>query len=1141
MVTIQQAPQVFAGNNTSVCPSNQYTTLTATANNYTHLLWTTNGTGTFTDPTELVTIYSPSAADIINGSVTLNLTAFANSPCTTISDDIVLILIEEPSANAGPDITICEGSNANINGTASGYQSLFWTTSGSGTIVNGNTLSPTYLPSLSDFINGWVTLTLTANPLAPCTGPAIDAMQLNITRSPQVYAGNDVSLCPVAPYTTSTATASFYSTVQWATNGTGSFSNTSTTVTTYTPSAADIANGNVTLTLTGFANSPCSSFSDDMVLLLSNEPTAFAGPDFLICEGNNINITGATATNYQSLNWATTGSGTIVNGNSITPTYIPSVADINNGSVILSLTATPVSPCANAATDAMMVTINRTPQIFAGNDITLCPAAPYTTTTATASFYTMLQWTSNGSGTFSTPNAQVTTYTPSASDITNGNVTLTLTGYSNAPCTNISDDVVISLTHEAIVNAGSDANICEGMQYTISGASASNYQSISWISTGTGAIMNGNTLTPTYLPSLADITNGGVVLSLIATPIAPCPSTVTDAMQLTITRTPVIFAGDDAAICPPGSYTVSDATAANYAAILWTTSGTGIFSSTSTIVTIYNPSPADIAAGTVTLTLTGYANSPCTNTSDEVVLYFIAEALANAGPDATICEGSQYVISGATAGNYFNLNWTTSGSGMFVNNGTLSPTYIPSAADVNMGMVILTLNANPMSPCAIVAADAMILTIERTATADAGPNSSACYGSSFNLAGATAANYSNVLWTSSGSGSFTNPTEVNATYIASPADLAAGTVTLTITSYGNAPCADATDFMVLTITPGSTVDAGGDLNICFGPAPVTGASATNYSNLQWTVSFGTGMIINAGNILPTYLPSATDLANGYAILTLTVDPLAPCTDPIADNKTLTISESPIVDAGLDANICTGSAYTINDATASNYAILQWSSSGTGFWVNANTLNPTYTPSLADITAGSVILTLEATNGNCPVVSDYIQLNIQPEVTVNAGIDDAICEGSNFNVTGAFATNYSNLNWTTSGSGTFSNPGILNPVYTPGPADIAAGSVVLTLTGISAAPCSGSASDNMILDIRYSPLADAGTDGLICEGEQYVIVDAIAYDYASVIWSSTGTGTFINGSTLTATYIPSPADITAGSVTLNPDCLKSSVC
>jgi len=1140
MVIIHRAPQVFAGNNTSVCPPDQYTTLSATASNFTHLQWTTNGTGTFSDPTTLVTVYSPSAADISNGTVTLNLTAYANSPCTTVSDDIVLILVEDPNANAGPDRIICEGETIILNGVASGYQSIFWTTSGTGTIVNGNTLSPTYIPSLTDIVNGWVTLTLTANPQSPCAVPAIDAMQLNITRRPQIFAGADFSMCPVGPYTTSTATALHYSYLQWTSNGTGTFSNTSTLVTVYTPSAADIANGTVTLTLTGNANSPCSPVSDDIVLLLSNPPAANAGPDMLICEGSTVSITAASASNYQSLNWATSGTGTIINGNSITPTYIPSGADIVNGSVILSLTATPVTPCANAATDAMTINISRTPQLFAGDDTTQCPAGPYTTSGATASFAAVIQWSSNGTGSFSDPYALITTYTPSALDISNGNVTLTLSGFANAPCSNVSDNMILNLAMPAVVNAGADAAICEGMQHTISGASASNYQSISWISSGTGVIMNGNTLNPTYIPSAADISNGGVVLSLIATPIAPCSGNVTDAMQLTITRTPVIFAGADAAICPPGAYTVSDATASNYLALQWSSSGTGSFSNTTTLVTIYNPSPADISAGTVTLTLTAFAGAPCSNVSDDVVLYFIPEATANAGADATICEGSQFLISGATATNYSSISWTTSGTGVFVSGGTLSPTYIPSSADINNGMVILTLTANPVSPCSVIASDALILNIEGTAHANAGPNGSACYGDVYYLAGAIASDYSDILWTTSGTGSFTNPTEVNATYIPSAADMTAGNVTLTLNAYGNAPCGDASDFMVLSITPGATVDAGPDTNICFGPAPVTGASATNFSSLVWTVSYGTGMLVNAGNIMPTYIPSAGDLTNGYVILTLTVNPLAPCTDPIADNKTLTISETPLVDAGLDAIICEGSTHTINDASASNYAMLLWSSSGTGSWVNINTLNPTYTPSAADIAAGSVVLTLTATNGACPVVTDYKQLNIQREVMVNAGIDDAICEGSNYSLFTASASGYSNVTWSTSGSGSFSNANALNPVYTPSPADIASGSVVLTITGISSMPCSGSDVDNMILQIRHNPVAVAGIDALICEGEQYLITDAQAYNYASVLWTSTGTGTFINGSTLTATYIPSPADISAGSVTLtliasNPPC------
>ena len=63
-----------------------------------------------------------------------------------------------------------------------------------------------------------------------------------------------------------------------------------------------------------------------------------------------------------------------------------------------------------------------------------------------------------------------------------------------------------------------------------------------------------------------------------------------------------------------------------------------------------------------------------------------------------------------------------------------------------------------------------------------------------------------------------------------------------------------------------------------------------------------------------------------------------------------------------------------------------------------------------------------------------------------------------------------LLWTTSGTGTFSNPAALNPVYTPSAADINNGSVVLTLTAYGNPPC-GNANSSMTLFINKSPLAE----------------------------------------------------------------------
>jgi len=73
------------------------------------LLWSTSGTGTFSDATSLNTTYTPSTADFIVGSITLQLTAGSNSPCSgSVTDDVVLTLVPNPVVNAGDDGTTCE-------------------------------------------------------------------------------------------------------------------------------------------------------------------------------------------------------------------------------------------------------------------------------------------------------------------------------------------------------------------------------------------------------------------------------------------------------------------------------------------------------------------------------------------------------------------------------------------------------------------------------------------------------------------------------------------------------------------------------------------------------------------------------------------------------------------------------------------------------------------------------------------------------------------------------------------------------------------------------------------------------------------------------------------------------------------------
>ena len=102
-----------------------------------------------------------------------------NDGINSASGSTQVTVVPGPLANAGIDTTYCVTITAiDVTGTASNYASLAWTTSGTGTFTNGNTLSATYHPSAADKTNGSVNLTLTAAPQAPCFTSAADAKHI---------------------------------------------------------------------------------------------------------------------------------------------------------------------------------------------------------------------------------------------------------------------------------------------------------------------------------------------------------------------------------------------------------------------------------------------------------------------------------------------------------------------------------------------------------------------------------------------------------------------------------------------------------------------------------------------------------------------------------------------------------------------------------------------------------------------------------------------------------------------------------------------------------------------------------------------------------------------------------------------------
>ena len=274
--------------------------------------------------------------------------------------------------------------------------------------------------------------------------------------------------------------------------------------------------------------------------------------------------------------------------------------------------------------------------------------------------------------------------------------------------------------------------------------------------------------------------------------------------------------------------------------------------------------------------------------------------------------------------------------------------------------------------------------MQETATA------TVCYNASY-TASATATNASSILWTSSGDGSFTSATVEDAVYTPGTNDIAAGTVTLTMTVTG--ACNSPSDNIVLTITPESTADAGdATATVCYNASYTASATATN-GTILWTSS-GDGSFTSATVEDAVYTPGTNDIAAGTVTLTMTVT--GACNTP-SDDIVLTIDQAPTANAGADGNLCNGASYTL-DGTATNHTGVLWSGGDGTFNPSATVEDPVYSPGTNDIANGTVTLTFTASDG-CGSTNDQITITINDEATAQAGSDASICEGPNLYLIG----------------------------------------------------------------------------------------------------------------------------------------------
>jgi hypothetical protein len=1191
-LTIVAAPTAVADSGTSAmaCVTDgQYQIPTGwfTATNG-PIVWTnTGGDGAIASGNTTTPTYYFGPNDQINGGiVTLTMTVTGTSPCASASVSFVLIIKKQPVATAGTTITATKCATANLYTIPPGYTSAngtkLWSSSGDGTFTNGTTATPTYhFGPGDDTIGGAITLFMTVSDGGACP-PAVAIFTLTIIPVPVARAGStdSATVCTSAgSYPIPPGYTGIHGAISWATSGSGTFTNGTTTTPTYNFGPSDRTCGCTrTLTMTVTDTSACAGLPAHATFALTIDLLPIATPgtkttDTVCASTLAYTIPAGYSATYGTISWSTSGDGTFANGTTATPTYNFGTTDIASGGLItLTMSVGNGGVCTPASTTFGLV-ISPLPIATAGatNTATVCTSAlSYTIPAGYSSSYGTILWSTSGDGTFTGGTTLTPTYNFGTIDQASGGViTLTMTVADSGRCAPATATFALTIDLLPIATPGTKTTdtICAGaLTYTIPAGYSSNYGTISWTTSGDGTFTAGSTTTtPTYTFGTNDMATGGLITLTMTVGNGGVCTPASTTFGLVISPLPIATPGTTttAIICANAlSYTIPAGYSSSFGTILWSTSGDGTFTGGTTLTPTYNFGPNDTTTGgVITLTMTVADSGICPPATATFALTIDPLPIATPGTKNTdtICTNAlSYTIPAGYSSSYGTISWATSGTGTFTGGTTLTPTYNFGANDMATGgLITLTMTVADGGICP-PASTTFALTIDLLPIALAGTKTTDTVCSSvlsYTIPAGYSSSYGTILWSTSGDGTFTGGTTLTPTYnFGSTDQITGGVITLTMTVGDSGICTPATATFALDILPAPIAQAGTRTSdsVCVTTPSYTipGYSAYN-GTVSWTTTGDGGFTAGGTTAAPTYTLGPNDQLNGGTdTLTMTVTGTGAC-PPATTTFILTIDLVPYAGPGAiaTATVC-GSvlSYTIPAGYLSSNGTISWTSTGDGTFTNDSTLTPTYNFGSNDLSASVVdTLTMTVANNGCTPATATFTLTIllSPVAQPGPKTTDTICATAlSYTIPGYTALN-GTVSWTTTGDGTFTNGTTVAPTYHFGPNDILNGGAdTLTMTVTNSGVCS-SASTTFDLVISPQPAASAGAttyDTLCANAVSYTIPAGYTSANGSILWSSSGDGTFTNGTTHTPTYHFGTNDsLIGGTKTLTMTIADSGIC
>ena len=769
-VVVNDIPTANAGDDTEIC---QGSTVTLAAEGGSSYQWNTGET--------------TQSIEVSPDTTTTYLVEVFNNGCSD-TDEVVVFVNDIPTANAGDDVVLNEGESTLL--TATGGDSYLWST---GATTSSITVSPD-----SDTT---YTVTVTLN---GCE--STDQVTVFINASVNADAGEDVIIC-LGSSTILTATGG--SSYQWNTGETTQSIEVSPEMTT-------------TYSVEVFNAAENNSDIDEVEVVVNDIPTANAGDDTEICQGSTATLTAEGGSSYQWNTGETTQS--IEVSPDTTTTYLVEV--FNNG-------------CSD--TDEVVVFVNDIPTANAGDDVVLNEGES-----------TLLTATGGDSYLWST-GATTSSITVSPDSDTTYTVTVTLNGCEST------DQVTVFINASVNADAGEDVIICLGSSTILTATGGSSYQ---W-NTGetTQSIEVSPEMTTTYS---VEVFNAAENNSDI------------DEVEVVVNDIPTANAGDDTEICQGSTATLTAEGGSSYQ---WNTGET-----TQSI---------EVSPDTTTTYSVEVFNNGCSDT-DEIEVVVNETPTPNAGSDLTITEGETVVIT------------ATGGESYIWNTGETTPSISVSPLTTTEYSVEVIINNCGATDVVIVFVD------ELSINADAGDDVTICQGDTATLSASGGDSY---LWST---GETTQTIEV------SPNQTTAYTVIAYSGSISNSDevIVDVGINPEITLTADSSVLAGNYITL----------SASGANNYEWSNGATQPNIAVSPNTTTTYV------VTGY---------INNCYD--VKDVTVSVVEQVEVDAGEDLFICQGETITLtaNGSGAENY---YWN---TGETSKSITVSPTENTSYSVVASNSL--------------------------------------------------------------------------------------------------------------------------------------------------------------------------------------------